>query len=153
MVNDLQAKLDAATIQIKDHEATAKFMREVTQERDSLSRQVTQLNMDKQHLVEQLVLATKQNKELSADLLTGKSRTFFLEMLGGLVSSILYVDIFKSGNISVGKVTMALEIVGLTPTPEKVSQYLKAAALKLEENNKDTAIKEYLAKLKQTENS
>ena len=42
MVNDLQAKLDAATIQIKDHEATAKFMREVTQERDSLSRQVTQ---------------------------------------------------------------------------------------------------------------
>lgn len=143
-VDKLQKQLEDVTSQLKEQEASSKFLREITQERDNLREENTNLKTNLFDLEVDLDIALEKVTILENDKLAGKSRSFMLELLGGLVTSVLYVDIFKKGNIEVGTVTSVLEQVGLKPTPETVSRYLKEAATRLTDSEKAETIIKYL---------
>lgn len=129
---------------LKDESDNHTALRKAAEERDGLKESCRALSIKLEELIGEQGIATATISRLEADLMTGKSKSFMLELLGGLVTSLLYVDIFKQGNIEVGKVTSALECVGLGLTPETVSKYLKQSATRLSDSNQAEGIIKYL---------
>lgn len=153
-VSDIvMSNIDASALQNEIHELKDRlkneadnhtFLRKAAEERDSLKAEHLALAALLSENQAKLLEANTTIEALNADLIGGKSKSFMLELLGGLATSLLYVDIFKKGNIEVGTVTSALEQVGLKPTPEVVSRYLKEAANRLVESEKADSIIKYL---------
>jgi|GEM_PF-4345475 len=143
-IEKLQDQLKEASSQLKEQEANSKFIRDLTLERDNLKDENLKLKIANFDLEAEIDDAKQKISALERDIISGKSRSFLLEILGGLTTSLLYVDIFKSGNIEIGKVTSALDSVGINATPETVSNYLKQAAARLSDSGKADTVIEYL---------
>ena len=131
-----------------EQEENAQFIIDTTKIRDKLKDENTALlnrNIELEKINNELV---HKIDILNKDIIQGKSRTTYQQILGGLVTSTLYVDIFKDGNLESGTILSCLEQVGIKIAQETITKYLREAANKLQENGEDKTIIQYLEKHK-----
>lgn len=147
-IQQLKEQIKKANQKIMEQEENAQFIIDTTKIRDKLKDENTALlsrNIELEKINNELI---HKIDTLNRDIIQGKSRTTYQQILGGLVTSTLYVDIFKDGNLESGTILSCLEQVGIKIAQETITKYLREAANKLQENGEDKAIIQYLEKHK-----